>query len=118
LLADTPLQRADLFAHANLGDAAQRQQAEAYLLRPDLGREERQEYLASLVQNGQFISNNLVTPMTPPESPEDAGNRLNLLSGTINNWLADGRFSHLHGDLREIGNTINGIHDEIAGDTE
>jgi hypothetical protein len=118
LLADTPLQRADLFAHANLADAAQRQQAEAYLLRPDLSAGERQEYLASLVQNGQFISNNLVTPFTPPESPEDAGNRLNLLSGTLNNWLADGRFGHLHGELTEIGNTINGIHDEIAGDSE
>lgn len=116
LFATTPLLRADLFGHADLGNPGERNQIETYLLRPDVSTEEREKLFSSLLQNGQFVSHNLVTPFTPPETPADADARLIRLTHTVNQWMADERFSRFQGELRQFGETVNRIHDEINTD--
>lgn len=117
LFASTPLLRADLFAHADLANPAQRQQTEAYLLRADVQAAEREKFFSSLLQSGQFVSHNLTTEFVPPETPAQAGLRLDVLSRTLNAWLADERFSGLRGELSRIGEVVNRIGDEIDADT-
>ncbi len=116
LFASTPLLRSDLFAHADLSNPAQRQQAEAYLVRPDVNTDERGKFFASLLQSGQFVSHNLTTPFTPPETPAQAGSRMEVLSRTLDSWLADERFSGFRGDLTRIGEVIKRIDEEIKAD--
>lgn len=116
LFAAVPLQRADLFAHADLGDPAQRQQAETYLGRTDVSAAEREKFLSSLLQIGQFVSHNLTTPYTAPESPAAAGARLEVLSQTLTDWLKDDRFTGFQNELALLGAAINQIDDEINAD--
>jgi hypothetical protein len=116
LLASTPLQRADLFAHADLKISAQREQLEVYLLRTDVSAGERQKFLASLVQSGRFVSYNLVTPLIPPESPIEARERLQTLMRTVNEWKNDARFKGLAGELGALENKLNRIISEIAAE--
>ncbi|MES2661272.1 MAG: hypothetical protein V4689_21815 [Verrucomicrobiota bacterium] len=116
LLSNAPQQRAGLFAHADLGVPEQRQQLENYLLRPDVIASERKKFFSSLVQSGRFVSHNLVTPFVPPETPAQAGARLETLTRTVNEWMRDPRFTTLHGELATLGNTVNRIIDEIEAD--
>jgi hypothetical protein len=116
LLASTPLQRADLFAHADLKISAQREQLEVYLLRTDVSAGERQKFLASLVQSGRFVSYNLVTPLIPPESPIEARERLQTLMRTVNEWKDDARFKGLTSELGTLENKLNRIISEIAAE--
>jgi hypothetical protein len=116
LLASSPLQRADLFAHADLRISAQREQLELYLLRQDVSAPERQKFLASLIQSGRFVSYNLVTPLIPPESPDEAHERLQTLTRTVNEWRADARFEGLADELAVVENKLGRIIAEIAAE--
>lgn len=118
LLAVTPLVRADLFAHADLSVPEQRAQVEIYLLRPDVHGAERGKLFSSLIQTGQFLSHNLITPYVSPEDPDHAVERLGTLVETVNGWMRDGRFQPLNGELSELGETVNNILDEISADEE
>lgn len=118
LLSSVPLKRADLFAHADLTHPQQRQQLESYLLRSDVEVRERKKFFGSLVQSGRFVSHNLVTPFTPPETPDQATERLETLTRTVNEWMRDERFAAISGELTTLGDTVNRIIDEIAADSE
>lgn len=118
LLAAAPLMRADLFARADLRDPGQRQQLETYLLRGDVEASERRKFFGSLVQSGRFVSHNLVTPYIPPETPAQAGSRLETLTRTVYEWMRDGRFKALEGELATLGTTVNRIIDEIEAESE
>lgn len=115
-LSATPLLRADLFAHADLAVPEQRWQLEDYLLRPDVDAVEREKFFSSLIQSGQFVSYNLVTPFVPPEDPDQAEARLEVLTRTVNEWMRDDRFKSLGDELSRLGETVNGIIDEISAD--
>jgi hypothetical protein len=115
-LAAVPLVRADLFARGDLGVPEQRGQLEAYLLRADVEAEERGKFFGALIQTGRFVSHNLITPYVPPETPEEAGARLDLLTRTVNDWLRDSRFAAIRGEIAGLGETVNGILDEMAAD--
>ncbi|RYD23768.1 MAG: hypothetical protein EOP88_02880 [Verrucomicrobiaceae bacterium] len=116
LMAATPLVRADLFAHADVAVPEQRAQLETYLLRPDVDAVEREKFFSSLIQTGQFVSHNLLTPYIPPEEPEQAAVRLGKLVETVNGWMRDGRFAAISGELATFGEAVNGIVDEISAD--
>jgi hypothetical protein len=116
LLAAAPLVRADLFAHADLGVTEQRQQVEKYLLRPDVDARERKKFFGSLIQTGQFLSYNLITPALSPETPDQAAARLEVLTRTVNGWMRDTRLSALNDELTALGNKVNHVIDEIAAD--
>lgn len=116
LLSAAPLERADLFAHADLANAEQRAQLENYLLRSDVGLRERKKFFSGLIQTGRFVSNNLLTPYVPPETPEEAGARLETLTKTINGWMREPRFAPLSGELAALGNKVNRIVDEMDAD--
>lgn len=116
LLSATPMARADLFAHADPGVPEQRRQLENYLLRPDVDAPEREKFFSSLIQTGQFVSHNLITPLVPPEEPAQAEARLEVLVRTVNEWLRDDRFKSLGSELSTLGDTVNGIIDEISAD--
>lgn len=116
LLSEAPLLRADLFAHADLGMPEQRIQLENYLLRPDVNASERGKFFSSLIQTGQFLSDNLITPAVSAETPDQAGARLDLLTRTVNGWLRDDRLSNLNGELTTLGAKVNRIIDEVATD--
>ena len=116
LLSAAPLLRADLFAHADLSVPEQRQQLEVYLLRPEVDARERKKFFSSLIQTGQFVSNNLITPAVSPETPDQASARLDVLTRTVNGWLRDDRFSSLTSELTALGARVNHIIDEITAD--
>lgn len=116
LFSAVPLVRADLFAHSDLGVSEQRIQLESYLLRPDVNAGERKKFFSSLIQTGQFLSHNLITPAVSPETPDQAAARMDILTRTVNGWLRDPRFSDLTGELTALGGRVNRIHDEITGD--
>ena len=116
LLSAAPLLRADLFAHADLAVPEQRQQLEIYLLRPEVDARERKKFFSSLIQTGQFVSNNLITPAVSPETPDQASARLDVLTRTVNGWLRDDRFSSLTSELTALGARVNHIIDEITAD--
>ncbi len=116
LLSAAPLVRADLFAHADLSVPEQRYQLENYLLRPDVDTRERKKFFSSLVQTGQFLSNNLITPVALAETPDQAAARLDILTQTVNGWLRDKRFRAFNGELTALGARVNRIIDEITAD--
>ncbi len=116
LLAAAPLVRADLFAHADLGVMEQRLQVEKYLLRPDVDAHERNKFFSSLIQTGQFLSHNLITPVISPETPDQAATRLDVLTRTVNGWMRNVHLSALNDELTVLGNKVNHIIDEIAAD--
>lgn len=116
LLSGTPMVRADLFAHAGLGVPEQRRQLEDYLLRPDVDAAEREKFFSSLIQTGQFVSHNLITPLVPPEEPAQAEARLEVLTRTVNEWMRDDRFKAFANELSDLGETVNGIIEEISAD--
>ena len=116
LLAAVPLLRADLFAHANLAVPAQREQLEIYLLRPEVDAKERRKFFNSLIQTGQFLSNNLITPVASSETPDQAAARLDVLTRAVNGWLRDGRFTTLTGELTALGTKVNRVIDQIGTD--
>lgn len=116
LLQATPLLRADLFAHADLSAPGQRAQLETYLLRSDVSAAEREKFFSSLIQTGQFVSHNLITPLVPPEEPAQAAARLETLVQTVNGWMRDARFQAINGELSSLGETVNAIVDEISAD--
>lgn len=116
LLSATPMVRADLFAHADLAAPEQRAQLETYLLRPDVDAAEREKFFSSLVQTGQFVSHNLITPYVPPEEPAQAAERLGKLVQAVNGWMRDSRFGAISGELSAFGESVNGIIDEISSD--
>lgn len=116
LMAATPMVRADLFAHADLAVPEQRSQLETYLLRPDVDAVEREKFFSSLIQTGQFVSHNLITPFIPPEEPAKAADRLGTLVETVNGWMRDARFGAISGELSAFGEAVNGIIDEISAD--
>ncbi len=116
LLSAAPLLRADLFAHADLSVPEQRQQLEIYLLRPEVDARERKKFFSSLIQTGQFVSNNLITPAVSPETPDQASARLDVLTRTVSGWLRDDRFSSLTSELTALGARVNHIIDEITAD--
>jgi hypothetical protein len=116
LLSATPLLRADLFAHADLGVPAQREQLENYLLRPEVDAFERKKFFSALIQTGQFMSHNLITPDVSSETPEHAAARLDLLTQTVNGWLRDERFGTLTGELTALGAKVNRVIDQIGAD--
>ena len=116
LLSAAPLLRADLFAHADLGVPEQRTQLENYLLRSDVDASERKKFFSSLIQTGQFLSNNLITPAVSPETPDQAAARLDVLTRTVNGWLRDDRFRTLTVELTALGAKVNHIIDEVTAD--
>lgn len=116
LLSAAPLERADLFAHADLANADQRAQLENYMLRPDVNARERKKFFSGLIQTGRFVSNNLVTPYVPPETPVEAGQRLETLTKTVNQWLRDPRFTGLTDELAALGTKVNRIAEEMDAD--
>ncbi|RYD65265.1 MAG: hypothetical protein EOP84_32080 [Verrucomicrobiaceae bacterium] len=116
LLSANPMVRADLFAHADLGVPEQRRQLESYLLRPDVKAPEREKFFSSLIQTGQFVSHNLITPFVAPEEPAQAGERLEVLTRTVNEWMRDDRFRSFASELSDLGATVNAIIDEISAD--
>jgi hypothetical protein len=118
LLATAPLHRAGLFAHANLKDPGQREQVEIYLLRRDVSTQERQKFLASLIQSGQFVSYNLVTPLVPPESPELARQRLQILTQIVGAWQVDNRFEGLASEFQIMDQKLDRIRSEIANEDD
>jgi hypothetical protein len=116
LFSETPLLRADLYGHANLEVAEQREQLEQYLLRPDVNAQERAKFLASLIQSGRFVSHNLITPLVPPESPPQARERLQTLMQTVGIWKADARFQGLIDELNSVELKARQILTEIAAE--
>ena len=116
LLAKTPRLRADLFAHADLAVPEQRQQLEIYLLRPEVDALERKKFFSALIQTGQFVSHNLITPDVSSETPDQAAARLDILTQTVNGWLRDDRFRTLTGELTALGAKVNRVIDQIGAD--
>jgi hypothetical protein len=114
LLTTAPLHRAGLFAHANLKDPGQRKQVELYLLRGDVSTQERQKFLASLIQSGQFVSYNLITPLVPPELPELARQRLQILTQVVSEWQVDNRFGDFTSEFQTMSQKLDRIRSEIA----
>lgn len=99
VLAQTPLVRADLMAKADVTQPAERAEVERYLARPDVSADEKEQYLATLITPGAFVSDSLLTaPGTLPSQEDDVA-RLKALRGVFAEWLAGGRFEDLRGSL-------------------
>lgn len=118
VLAESPMERADLVALTDLSNVDQRAAVEAYLLRGDVTDLEKKQFFGSLLQNGQFVSNNLITPLVPPESEEQAVKRLESVSSAVDTWARDARFAVYRDQLAELKSTIGSIRIEMEADGE
>jgi len=87
--------RANYFARADVGDPAQRQLVETYLLDPTRNPAELQAF-AGVFPNANFmISNNLLSSnQTLDNATLTQRDRASLAA--VNSWLADPRFANLH----------------------
>ena len=93
--------RANYFARADVGDAAQRAVVERYLLEARRTPEELRTF-AGLYPNANFmISQNLLTRVVTPDRAELAARDQTALR-VVNEWLADARFSTLRPQLEKI----------------
>lgn len=94
-LQDRPLQRADLFAKADMANNAQRTLIEAYLGNPAISAEERGKVVGGLALQGGFLSHNLLTrPVN--FTPESEQQRLAFLHELGSQWRGANRFPDLN----------------------
>lgn len=100
LLSDRPLMRADYMGKVDLSDAAQKAEAEAYLQRADVTLPEKTKFLARLAVPAGFVSNNLLTPPTPPVTP--IIERRALVNQAAAAWLQSGQYPTLQAPLQTL----------------
>lgn len=100
LLSDRPLMRADYMGKVDLSDAAQKAEAEAYLQRADVTLPEKTKFLERLGVPAGFISNNLLTPPSPPAMP--LIERRALVNQTAASWLQSGQYPTLQATLQTL----------------
>ncbi|MEI6351849.1 MAG: hypothetical protein WCP06_12180 [Verrucomicrobiota bacterium] len=99
-LADKPMLRADYFTKADLTDPAQKAAVESYLARGDVTATEKSKVVEGLACPGSFVSDNLLTVSTPPDS--DA--RLRALEKAAADWQS--RFPAVAAQLKTILSNI------------
>jgi hypothetical protein len=105
LLAGRELMRADYFARLDARDPAQRAVLESYLLSPQLGAAELNQF-AGVYPNANFkISNNLLTRSQTPNYGTLKERDTEALRLT-QEWLADPRFAGLKPQLAKIKGRI------------
>ncbi len=100
MLADRPLIRADYMGKVDLSDDAQKTEAETYLQRPDVTLPEKTKFLERLGVPAGFLSNNLLTPPTPPAMP--ILERRALVNQTASAWLQSGQYPTLQTPLQTL----------------
>jgi hypothetical protein len=98
--------RANYFARADVGDTAQRQLVESYLL--DAAREPAElQAFAGVFPNANFmISHNLLTSNATLDGATLARRDQASLEA-VNQWLADPRFEKLHPQLEKMKTRLN-----------
>ncbi len=101
LMTGREVTRANYFARAEVGDAAQRALLESYLLDARRSPEELKT-LAGLFPNANFmISQNLLTTVSTPDRATLAARDQTALR-VVNEWLAEARFSALKPQLEQM----------------
>lgn len=113
ILSDKPMIRADLFAKVDLAVPGQREEAELYLTRLDIRPEERSKFFSGLITSGRFVSHNLVTAPPPAEDQDEVIHRMDALLTTVNDWLADPRFSKFSNQLKLLEGKVRTIRQDI-----
>jgi hypothetical protein len=93
--------RANYFARANVGDAAQRAALENYLLDPRRSESELASFAGVYPNANYMISANLLTPVTTPDR-NTLTQRDAVALSVLETWLADPRFDKLKPHLLEI----------------
>ncbi len=101
LLSSREATRADYFGRADVQDATQRRVLEDYLLSPQLGAAELEQF-AGLYPNANFmISHNLLT-RTPTPDHDTLVRRDAAALRVIQDWISDPRFASLRPQLERI----------------
>jgi len=101
LMAGREQTRANYFARLDLGNAAQRQIAETYLLNSERTESELQAFAGVFPNANYMISHNLLTRTDTPDGNTLLRRDREALE-VVNNWLADPHFEKLQSDLLRI----------------
>ena len=106
--------RANYFARAQVGDQAQRQVVEKYLLDPQIGESELNTFAGLFPNENYMISHNLLTkPQTPNHNTLVARDQAALQ--TVEGWLADPRFARVQPQLATIKNRLSQFVKQAGG---
>ncbi|HEY0457447.1 MAG TPA: hypothetical protein VGE41_13835 [Verrucomicrobiae bacterium] len=101
LLSGREETRANFFARADVGQSAQRQIIESYLLNPKLSGAELQTFAGLFPNANYMVSYNLLTPVNTPDGATLAQRDARALQA-VNDWLADERFSRMKPQLEAM----------------
>lgn len=108
------LTRADYFARLDVRDPQQLAVLENYLLNPQLGAAERQQFLGTYPNANFMLSPNLLTANTTPDHTALAARDAASLQ-VMDQWLVDPRFASLRPQLEAARQRLHGFVSQEGG---